>query len=97
MGNDDAPLQARAAAARALIAAGELEPAAALSYVIWPSTALADASTRRGGNGERRERALTLVDAGVSWADAAACVGVTKASIGDWLRKSRTVSSPETT
>ena len=96
MGNDDAPLQVRAAAARALIAAGELEPAAALSYVIWPSMAVAAASTQRGGNAERRERALALVDAGVSWAEAAACVGVTKASIGDWLRTTRTAPSPET-
>ena len=90
--SDDTPLQVRAAAARALIAAGELEPAAALSWVVWPSAAVADASASRDGNAGRRERALALVESGVSWADAAGSVGVTKASVGDWLRKARSAT-----
>src|SRR5262245_17901983 len=38
---------------------------------------------------EVRQRALELVDADCSWAQAAAEVGVPKSTVGDWIRKRR--------
>ncbi len=43
----DTPLEARAEAARQLIADDELDPLVGLSFVVWPSRALADRTVSR--------------------------------------------------
>jgi hypothetical protein len=86
----DRALYTRGAAARELILNRELDPAVALSYVVWPSRKLAEASasiTRRVYGEDVRRRALELVDAGYSWSAAGREVGVHKATVGDWVRR----------
>ena len=74
---------------------GLLDGALALSYVLWPTEAVAAASEAvaaegglRGRHSEgTRLRAMELVDAGCSWAEAARLVGVPKGTLGTWVRK----------
>jgi hypothetical protein len=88
-------LQVRVAAAHELVDKGLLDGMLALSYVIFPSEAVEAASAlvaAEGGVGRRcsdatRLRALELVDAGMSWAQAAREVGVAKTTVGTWIRK----------
>ena len=88
-------LQVRAAAAHDLARKGLLDGALALSYVLWPTEAVAAASEAvaaegglRGRHSEgTRLRAMELVDAGCSWAEAARLVGVPKGTLGTWVRK----------
>jgi transposase-like protein len=53
------------------------------------NTVAAAGERRRGCSEEQRLRALALVDGGYSWAQAAREVGVTKATIGTWIRRRR--------
>ena len=72
-----------------------IDPAIALSYVLWPTETVEDASEAvaakgvvRGRHCERtRLRPLELVDAGYSWADAGREVDVPKTTVGTWVRK----------
>lgn len=83
----------RASAALDVVREGSLDGELALSYVIWPTPELEEASEvprdRRTVNRDQRERALELVAGGLSWARAAAEVGVCKATVGDWVRRAR--------
>jgi hypothetical protein len=88
-------LEVRAAAAVDLARKGLLDGELALSFVLWPTPAIVAASeqaaaegVRRGYHSERtKARALELVDAGYSWAQAARLVGVPKGTVGTWVRK----------
>ena len=79
-------LEIRAAAAVDLARTGLLDGALALSYVLWPTEAVEAASEAAAAEGavpgrhrERtRLRALELVEAGWSWAEAGREVGVAK-------------------
>ena len=94
MSATDSGIQARAAAARELIAAGELDAPVALSYVVWPSAKLADIPSRvTEYPPELRDRALELVDGGASWAQAARAVGVHKQTVGGWVKAQRRVAA----
>jgi hypothetical protein len=86
-------LRTRAAAARELIRNKELSPEVALSYVVWPTVELeqASASPRRQFTAADRERALELVAAGFSWAYTASAIGCSKGAVGDWVRCSSRV------
>jgi hypothetical protein len=88
-------LEVRTAAAHDLARRGLLDGALALSYVLFPTEAVEAASEAvaaegavRGRHSERtRLRALELVDAGATWAEAARLVGVPKQTVGTWVRK----------
>jgi hypothetical protein len=88
-------LEIRAAAAVDLARTGLLDGAIALSYVLWPTEAVEAASEAvaaegavRGRHSERtRLRALELVDAGCSWAEARRLVGVPKTTVQTWIKK----------
>jgi len=86
---DDTAIQARAEAARQLIATGEFSPEVALSYVVWPTASLADIPGRMEHDASIRQRALELVDAGLSQAQAGAAVGVPRTTIQTWVRQRR--------
>jgi hypothetical protein len=74
---------------------GLLDGALALSLIAWPteeveaaSAVVAAEGVLPGKHSERtRLRALELVDAGYSWAQAARLVGVSKGTLGTWIRK----------
>ena len=76
---------------------GLLDGEIALSYVLWPTPAVEAASEavaasgglRREHSASTRARALELVDAGATWAEAARLVGVPKQTLGMWVRKRR--------
>jgi DNA-binding NarL/FixJ family response regulator len=87
-------LRVRAAAAIDLVAQGLLDSEAALTLVVWPtdkvliaSEACADQDGRNAYTEGQRERALELVDSGLSWAQAGREVGVSKSTVGTWVRK----------
>jgi hypothetical protein len=92
-------LQVRVAAAHDLVDKGLIDGILALSYIVWPSEAVEAASTdvatavtvgdkrRRGYSDGRRLRALELVDAGWSWAQAGREVGVPKTTVQAWIKK----------
>lgn len=90
-------LQIRAAAAHELMAAGSVDGEVALLYVIFPTEDVEAASNAVAAsvNGrsmykeEHRRRALALVDAGHSWTRASREVGVSKATVGKWIRQRR--------
>ena len=90
-------LQVRAAAAHQLVEAGLIDFELALAFVIFPSEEVESASAVVAAAGERRHgysdaqkrRALDLVDAGYSWAQAGREVGVPKPTIGTWVRRRR--------
>jgi hypothetical protein len=90
-------IQIRAAAAHELMAAGSVDGEVALLYVIFPTeeveaasnTVAASVRGRRIYKGKHRRRALALVDAGHSWTQAAREVGVSKATVGKWIRQQR--------
>jgi hypothetical protein len=90
-------LQIRAAAAHELMAAGSVDGEVALLYVIFPTEDVEAASNavaasvrgRRMYTGQHRRRARALVDAGHSWTQAACEVGVSKATVGKWIRQRR--------
>jgi len=89
------PFGVRLQAARDLVDAGLLDGELALSYVLFPSEAIDAAATmvaatggrRHGYSDEQKRRALDLVDAGWSWAQAGREVGVAKTTVGTWIRK----------
>ena len=89
------PVDVRVQAARELVDAGVLDGLLALSYVIFPNEAVESASAvvaaesrmRHGYSDEQRVRALTLVDAGWSWAEAGRELGLPKTTVGTWVRK----------
>jgi Homeodomain-like domain-containing protein len=87
---------ARAQAARELIASGEVDPALALSHVVWPDRTLAELSATVSRPTPRpdelRQRALELVSAGLSQAAAGAAIGVPRTTIQLWVRQLRLAS-----
>ena len=76
---------------------GFIDGALALSFILWPSEAVeaasdavaAEGGVRRGYSDEQRLRALELVDAGRSWAEAGRELGLPKTTVGAWVRKRR--------
>jgi DNA invertase Pin-like site-specific DNA recombinase len=91
---NDRALRARAAAARELIRNREVSPEVGLSYAVWPTVELEEASAGdpRRFTSEDHARALQLVAAGVSWSQAAREIGCNKATVGDWVRRATIAS-----
>lgn len=89
----DAAFWIRVSAARDLVAVGELDGWKALEWMLWPSKDVAAASEtvarttkRRGYSNETKQRALELVDSGLSWAAVGRRLGVPKPTVGMWVR-----------
>ena len=84
---DTKALERRADAARQLVAAGQLEPELALSFVLWPSPQLVEAShTGPRSFRDRLADAMALVSEGHGQATAADMLGVGRYGIQDALR-----------
>jgi hypothetical protein len=88
------PLEIRAVAARALVEQGEITGEEALRFVVWPTTAVEQASVTAAEAGRTRHRsererlqALELVDSGLSWSAAGRAIGVHKQTVGGWVKK----------
>ena len=76
-------------------ARGRDQPETALFLTVWPPPQLADLPDRVVEHPpELRQRALELVADGVSWAEAAREVGVSKATVGGWVKADALVDSP---
>jgi hypothetical protein len=86
----DAALQARAGAARELIGSGELGPALALSYVVWPTAKLTEIPPPVEHDAETRQRALELVADGRVLGSGSARGGRPhKQTVGGWVKARR--------
>jgi hypothetical protein len=85
---DEGALGRRADAARDLVATGLLEPALALSFVVWPSAAVDEASrTGPRPSQDRVADAVELVAEGVGQARAGEAFGVGRYPIQETLRE----------
>jgi hypothetical protein len=86
-------LRIREIAAIDLIRQGLLDSDLALAHVVWPTDKVLVASETCADQGgpkartEQRVRALELVDAGGSWAEAGREVGVPKTTVQTWIKK----------
>jgi hypothetical protein len=82
-------------AVRELIVSQRVHPLVGLSYVLWPTPEIMAACERVAAEGGRRyapevrERALALVDAGLSHSEAGHEVGLPRSTVTAWVRKRR--------
>jgi hypothetical protein len=93
----DPAMSVRAEAARELIADGELDPYVGLSFVVWPSSKFAEASTRSAATTGRKLwpeavklEAIALVEVGgLSERQASELLGAPRTTVSMWLRRYR--------